>query len=378
MSEMQGLTANTEPLISRKLHAIGRRLGTPVSGTFELTAGCNFNCEMCYIHQKGTAHRQNDELTASDWLEIGKQATAAGTVFLLLTGGEPLLRPDFAEIYTGLKQMGLMISINTNGSLLTGETATLLEKNPPVRLNVSLYADTPEGYRLQCGADAYERVIENIRRMKNAGVETKLNISFTSRNADRMRQMEALTRELGLHCQVSFYMYPPVRRENGCADTTRLSPAAAGRGRVDWELTHNGSAGAIRSAELLRELTQKECESADAPSEGVRCRAGHTAYWIDHTGQLLMCGMLPKKCGSVLTDGFTACWQNARALMQTIRMPAKCTACGLRSVCCVCPAACYAETGDFETAPPYLCEMSSAIAGRLGKLQKEEKDVRSE
>ena len=375
MNDLQAVTADAEPAVSRKLHAIGRKLGTPVSGTFELTAGCNFNCEMCYIHQKGAAPRKNGELTASDWLEIGRQAADAGTVFLLLTGGEPLLRPDFAEIYTGLKQLGLMVSVNTNGSLLRGDIARLFEKSPPVRLNLSLYADSPEGYLKQCGVPAYDTVIENIRRMRECGVDIKLNISFTQNNADRISQMEALTRELGLHCQVSFYMYPPVRRMDGSKNTARLSPAAAGIGRVNWEMIHSGQEGLTRSAKLIQALTQKECECAEAPTEGVRCRAGHTAYWVDHAGNMLMCGMIPKTGGNVLTEGFAACWQNTRNIMRSVKMPAKCTVCSLRPVCCVCPAACFSESGDFETAPPYLCEMSRAIAEKLDALQEEKNDV---
>ena len=375
MDDLQAVTANTEPIVSQRLHAIGRKLGTPVSGSFELTAACNFNCETCYIHGTGAAPRTDGEPSAADWLEIGRQAAAAGTVFLLLTGGEPLLRPDFAEIYTGLKKLGLMVSVNTNGSLLTGETAALFIKSPPVRLNVSLYADSADGYRAFCGVPAYETVLANLRRMRENGVEVKLNISFTQRNADKIAQLEALTRELGLHAQVSFYMYPPVRRGDGGKSETRLSPAEAGLGRVEWEQRHKGETGLMRSAELLQKLAQKECESAEAPAEGVRCRAGHTSYWIDHTGNMLMCGMIPLSGGNVLAEGFDACWRNTRAIMQRVRMPAKCANCALRPVCCVCPAACYAETGDFETVPEYLCEMSRAIAGRLTQMRKEETDV---
>ena len=118
MNDWQAVTAATEPPLSRKLHALGRRLGTPISGTFELTAGCNFNCRMCYIHDRNAVPRANGELTAEQWLQIGQQAAEAGTVFVLLTGGEPLLRGDFAEIYTGLKRLGLMVSVNTGGALM--------------------------------------------------------------------------------------------------------------------------------------------------------------------------------------------------------------------------------------------------------------------
>ena len=85
-----------EPLMVKYLHDKGAREGIPVSGTFELTQRCNFNCEMCYVHD---CKQKTDPPTAEDWLNLAQQAKDAGTVFLLLTGGEPLIRDDFEEIY---------------------------------------------------------------------------------------------------------------------------------------------------------------------------------------------------------------------------------------------------------------------------------------
>ena len=106
------------------------------------------------------------------------------------------------------------------------------------------------------------------------------------------------------------------------------------------------------------------------PGEGVRCRAGNTSYWVNAAGQMLICGMIPVPCGSVLNEGFAVCCKQAHTFMQGIRLPAKCAACKLRPVCCVCPAACYAETGRFTEAPQYLCRMSARIAQELSRLEK--------
>ena len=378
MNELQAVTSAAEPPLSRKLHAVGRKLGVPVAGSFELTSRCNFSCGMCYIHDADQASCAADELTAEQWLEIGKQAADAGTVFVLLTGGEPLIRQDFTEIYTGLKQMGLMISINTNGSLITDEIAALFEKNPPMRMNISLYSDSEEGYLRQCGVNAYERVVSNIQRMKNAGVQVKLNVSFTSNNADRCLQLADLVRRLELHCQTSVYMYPPVRRAGEALPAERLDPADAARLRLRWDLLRGKHERLKLSAEQLSRLAAKECEDADIPGEGVRCRAGHTSYWISASGDMLMCGMIPLPAGNVTDAGFGVCWQKTRDLMQSVRMPSKCASCRLRPVCCVCPAACYAENGDFAKAPTYLCEMSRSIAMELSRLKEEEPNVEAE
>ena len=105
-------TGTTEPRLSTYLHARACRTGTPLAGNFELTARCNFNCKMCYVHLTAEEQqRRGRELTAD-------QARSRGMLFLLLTGGEPLIRTDFRYLLTELKKMGLLVSVNSNGSLI--------------------------------------------------------------------------------------------------------------------------------------------------------------------------------------------------------------------------------------------------------------------
>ena len=118
---------STEPYISTYLHSKGRRLGLPIAGNFELTARCNFNCPMCYVHMTEEQIRASGkELTAQQWLDIARAAKEKGMVFALLTGGEPLVRKDFFEIYDGMREMGLLISVNSNGSMLKGAILQLV------------------------------------------------------------------------------------------------------------------------------------------------------------------------------------------------------------------------------------------------------------
>ena len=184
------MPTTAEPILSRYLHNRGHALGLPIAGTFELTARCNFNCKMCYVHlSEAEQRRRGRELTAAEWISIAERAKDAGMVFLLLTGGEPTLRPDFPEIYTALKKMGFMISINSNVYLLQDKILELFANDPPVRINISLYGTSDETYRNLCGVPAYHRILTNIENLRRAGVEVKINMSLTP---DNMRDMEAL------------------------------------------------------------------------------------------------------------------------------------------------------------------------------------------
>ena len=106
--------------IRRTLTRRCAQLGISASGTFELTPRCNLRCKMCYVRLTPEEMAPiGRERTAEEWLALGRAAVDQGMLFLLITGGEPTIRPDFPEIYEGLVSMGLSISINTNGTLLT-------------------------------------------------------------------------------------------------------------------------------------------------------------------------------------------------------------------------------------------------------------------
>ena len=115
MNEKNRIPAPAEPLWATYIQQKGAALGLPLAGNFELTPRCNFSCKMCYVHEQVA---KNEELSAAEWIALGKQARDRGMLFLLLTGGEPLIRDDFQEIYHELKRLGLMVSINTNASLI--------------------------------------------------------------------------------------------------------------------------------------------------------------------------------------------------------------------------------------------------------------------
>ena len=130
-------------------HVLNRaaEAGIPVSGAFELTSRCNLQCRMCYIRHEATdAAARAQELSAAEWLGLAQDATSAGMVFLLLTGGEVLLRPDFPDLYEPLTELGLNLTLFTNGTLVTPALARLLGRRPPNRTEITLYGASPQTY----------------------------------------------------------------------------------------------------------------------------------------------------------------------------------------------------------------------------------------
>ena len=122
--------------LERRLFQIAAEKRIPLYGVLELLPLCNMNCDMCYVRLDKTEMEAQGKLrTADEWLALAKQMKKAGTLFLLLTGGEPLLYPDFRRLYLELRRMGMTVNINTNGTLIDEEWAEFFRKNKPRRIN---------------------------------------------------------------------------------------------------------------------------------------------------------------------------------------------------------------------------------------------------
>ena len=346
----------TEPYLATYLHQRGYACGIPISGVFELTSRCNFSCPMCYVHQ--TANNGEDrELTAQQWLRLARDARDAGMVFALLTGGEPLVRKDFLEIYRGMKELGLMVSLNSNGSLLRGGILEQLLRDPPSRINVSLYGGCRETYRKMCGVDAYQGVKDNIRRLKQAGVDVSLNLSITPYNKDDLAQSCADAAQLNVPVRYSSYMYPPIRVKGEGQDcVSRLNPQDAAKYELEWERLYYGEeAIQARTRELEMWLEEGCPKNPGISGDKVSCRAGTTSLWITWDGRMMPCGMVTEPVAYPLEQGFNEAWQEIRQKTGAIRMPAACGSCDKRSACGVCAAVCKTETGRFDGVPVYMC-----------------------
>ena len=135
------------------------RLRVPVSGSIELTRFCNLKCVHCYIRPVSAEEvRSTTELDTGTWLAIIDQIAEAGCLNLLITGGEPMLRSDFPAIYSHAKKKGLLVTVFTNGTLVTEEAAALFRELPPQSVEVTVYGASKQTYEGITGvAGSYER-----------------------------------------------------------------------------------------------------------------------------------------------------------------------------------------------------------------------------
>lgn len=355
----------TEPYIATYLHYKGRKLGLPIAGNFELTARCNFNCPMCYVHMSEEEVRaKGKELTAAQWISIAEAAQKKGMIFALLTGGEPFIRKDFFEIYDAMKNMGIIVSINSNGSMLEGKILEKLLEDRPSRINVSLYGGCNETYKNMCGQPVYDKVLKNIVTLKENGVDVSINLSITPYNCQDIEKIYEIVKKHNIQVKASSYMYPPIRLEKELEGYgNRLLPKESAEYSVKWDLLRFTEEEFSKRAKAMKDFVnvdEKEC-SIDM-EQGVRCRAGSSSFWMTWDGQMRPCGMMPGPTAYPLKVGFDAAWETIREETKKIVMPGKCNTCSKKEICGVCAAVTVAETGEFDKVPCYMCERTEAIA----------------
>lgn len=328
----------------------------PLSGAFELTSRCNLRCGMCYIRppdDEPAAERTalGLELPAKDWVFLAREAVANGTVFLLLTGGEPFLRSDFFDIYEPVRAMGLSLVLFTNGTLLTREVARRLAARPPNRLEITLYGASQSAYETVTGVPgSYARCLAGIENLRSAGVPFSLKTTLNNHNLAELDAMKAMAREWGVVFAQSWLITPRRDRKQSCFAAYRLQPHQV----------------------VALEAAQPQ-DSAPAPhpppttpaAGAFYCHAGTASYVVNAAGEMNVCMDLPRPAARVLECGFRAAWEAVNRVVDSVSPQTSCTGCDLERFCPRCPAFAWLETGDLAAGVPYFCQIAKERREKL-------------
>ena len=349
----------------------------PIMCSFELLPVCNLSCKMCYVRKSmDYVHAHGGLKDADWWLSLAKEAASHGLLYPLLTGGEPFLHPEFDKILAGMLDLGLQVSINTNGTLIDRKRAEFLSDHRPTRINMTLYGASEETYQRLCGnGSAFHKVRNAVALLKEFGIPLKFNTSITPENVSDLPAMIAYARELDCPIQVATYMFPPLRRDSTLVgQNDRLSPEEAALARVTADYLQNDPAWFVTQAARFREfrpLEQKPWEMGIAVEEGMRCRAGLCSLWVDWQGNFSNCGMYPSAITSPTDTSFAESWKRIVEDTAAVRYNAACFGCPNRPLCHPCIAMVYNECGAHTGRPEYMCRMNEALSRYYDQFARE-------
>lgn len=358
------------------------RLQIPLSGTFELSPVCNFSCKMCYVRktQKEVEESQRKIMTLQDWRRLALEAKNAGTLYLLLTGGEPLLWPDFWTLYDELIDMGFLVTINTNGSLIDENALNRFRNKPPHKINITLYGANDDTYQRLCGIKGiFYKVDQAIQKLVENKITVKINCSLTPDNAKDLDWIVKYAKEREIKVTVATYMFPPIRRNPGQIGVNeRFTPEESAKYLLRYLKLD-------RTAEEYRNYLQaliNGCVEPPGLEEGcidpidgkIRCRAGRSSFWITWDGWFTPCGMMNEPKEDLTRMSFENAWKSIAETTKSLSLSGVCGTCPNNNVCHPCAAIAYAETGMISGIPIYMCKFAQEMRKIALETIKEEVD----
>jgi radical SAM protein with 4Fe4S-binding SPASM domain len=342
-------------------HFAGKRAATNVS--IELTRRCPLDCLHCYNNlPMGDQTARAQELTFAEHVQLLDELVAAGTLWILYSGGEIFARKDFLDIYTEAKKRGFLITLFTNGILINERIADHLAKYRPFAIEITLYGATRETYeKLTQKPGSYDRCMRGIQLLLERNLPLKLKTVPTTINQHEVYEMKHLAESLG----VPFKFDPLVNPRIDCSQSplaVRLSPEQV----VALEFRD------LERKEEYRRLAKRDLEAAtkktSAESQRYTCGGGMNGCAVDPTGTMTICVISHQQGYDIRKGSFREGWDGP---LQEIRSQPRtratiCDGCHIKTFCSMCPANGELENGDPESPVDFLCQVAHLRAYTLG------------
>ena len=286
---------------------------------------------------------------------VGLPYLFQSALFLLLTGGEPLLYPAFRAVYLAVRKRGMIVTVNTNGTLLNEDWAAFFAKNPPRRMNVTLYGASGETYKSLCGDETgYAKAMRGIQLLQAHGVPVKVGVSVVRQNRHDLETLFQITKEQDLELEPDTYM---MSTESGQHEA-RLSPEEAAAASLAATKIKLGTVSFHEYAQRTVQALESAVPETDA---GMRCLAGRCSFAVGWRGDLRPCVMLGALSVPIEHNDVQAAWRAVWEKSAALKQNEACVVCKLRPLCRACPASSLREGGAFGTVPPYVCAYTKAL-----------------
>jgi radical SAM protein with 4Fe4S-binding SPASM domain len=350
----------------------------PWSFDLEITARCNNECRHCYINlPAGDLEARRKELSLAEISDIADQAVEMGSLWCLITGGEPLLRKDFADIYLALRRKGLLVSVFTNACLINEEHVALFKKYPPRDIEVTVYGITEQTYERVTGRPgSYAAFRRGLDLLLKSGIKVRLKAMALRSNLHELPAIAAFCRE---HTMDYFRFDPLLHlrydgdpRRNEDIREERLSPdEIVAIEQTDEERARALEAGCDRL--IVPGYADHQCDHL------FHCGAGNGSFTVSYDGIFRLCADLwHPDCTYDLRQGRLAqAWDELVPQVRDLRSSDeeflnRCHRCPIVNLCLWCPAHAHLESGAMDSWSEYFCDVAHARAEAIEARAKEQ------
>lgn len=329
----------------------------------ELTARCNLNCRHCYINLPANDENAlKNELSFKEIKRLAQSAVDLGALWCLITGGEPLIRKDFEDLYIMLKRKGLLVSVFTNATFIKDHHVRLFKKYPPRNIEVTVYGTTEKTYTQLCRTSrAFNAFQSGLNRLLDAGLPVTLKTMTLRSNVHELPEITKFCRSKS---STAFRHDPFLHLrldKNPHRNKEIIKERLSSKEIVSLEANDKGRMTALNNVCRLSAVGM----SPKAGQGLFRCRAGLEEATIGWNGKFRLCNSLthPNCVADLRKISLEKAWREfvpkVRKLSAiTPSYLQTCGGCDIINACMWCPAHAFLETGSLEAHVPYFCEIA--------------------
>ena len=343
----------------------------------ELTERCNNDCIHCCINlPEGDEESRARELDTKAWKDILRQAAELGAITVRFTGGEPLLRDDFTEIYLFARHLGLRVMLFTNARLITPQIAALLADIPPLEeIEISVYGMNRKSYEAVTGVDgSYNEFTSGLQCLFDRKIPFVVKSAILPPNKNEMAEFAAwASANPWMDSPPAYAVFFDLRgRRDSAVKNSRIKRLRTSPEEGLRIITRHPDSYRKEMSEFFEKFLSPPGDRLFTCGIGPRC--------IDAYGFLQPCLMLRHPDLTVDLKKSTLKEAVASGLSRFKEMRAanplyleRCALCFLRGFCEQCPAKSWAEHGTLDTPVEYFCRVSHAQARFLGLVKEKER-----
>ncbi len=318
--------------------------------TLEVTYSCNEQCLHCYLPE----HKMSAQLPLAQLELLLTEFKKLGGFSVLITGGEPLIRKDIIEIFDLIKKLGLVVSLNSNLTLLNDRLTDAICDLYPRAVGCSIYSANPFLHdSITQNKGSLNKSIDSIRRLRDRNIPVVIKTPLMKNTAPHWREIEALSEKLG--CEIQFDLNITAKNDGG------TSPLLL---RVD---DPDVLADVFSNRYYKLFIRDEAIDSFMLPSpEANLCGAGASSLSVAPDGTIYPCIAMVTSLGLYPETSLSEVWNHSNFFMEFSKLHLKdvekCRDCIDFKFCIRCPGAWKSETGDYMIPPNYACKLAQVFS----------------
>lgn len=325
----------------------------------ELTRRCNLYCHHCYCRLPTGYDGLRHELALTDWLRILRQCADEGVLYLTFTGGEPLLYPDFRELWIAAKKMGFFVTLFSNGTLITDEVADFLAEWTPLEVSVTLYGASEEIYQKVTGTNGmFERTVSALDGLAKRHITLEVKGVFNTINRHEFEGVKAISQR---YCEIFRWDAGLMGSFPGCPTMPQDVRLSVGECIALEQTDH------ARFSEMKEKFTDWEPQAPNGKGS-FRCGVGRGSAHIDAFGGMHPCLPLESFAYDLRSGSVAEGWQSAipKMLSEVVWPDGPCGTCDAAELCSCCAAFALLEDCSPTGPVPYRCKLAKVRARLYG------------